>query len=195
MGYHRAGFEVVGVDIMPQPRYPFEFHQADALEFVRLHGAEFDLIHASPPCQGYSELTPLANKGDHPKLIAVVRTILQANGKSYVIENVEAAKRFMNNPVTLCGSMFGLGVWRHRLFECSFQVGLLPCCNHGNIPVIVSGTTTRKNVPRKDATIKQKREAMGIDWMSTAGIDQAIPPAYTEWIGGQFLQVFHRLIS
>ncbi len=187
MGYSRAGFEVVGVDIEPQPRYPFEFHQADALEYLRLHGAEFDLIHASPVCKGYSWLTPAARKSDHPLMIADVRSELLKIGKPFVIENVVGAKKYLLSPVMLCGSMFGLGVWRHRLFELSFQVGILPCCNHGNIPILVSGTPRRKGIPRKDATIAQKRVAMGIAWMSTAGIDQAIPPAFTEWIGQQFL--------
>jgi DNA (cytosine-5)-methyltransferase 1 len=189
MGYYRAGYEVVGVDIAPQKHYPFTFYQADALEYVRKHGHEFDVIHASPPCQGYSKLTPLLQKAGHKKMIDIARTILISVGKHYVIENVEGAIKEMIGPVMLCGSMFGLGVWRHRLFECSFPVGLLPCCNHNNIPVLVSGTTRRKGYPRKDATISQKCKAMGINWMTTSEIDQAIPPEYTEWIGKQMILI------
>ena len=108
MGYHLAGMEVTGVDIAKQPRYPFAFAQADALEFLREFGDEFDFIHASPPCQGYSHLTPAANRGDHAKLIPAVRELLEASGKPWVIENVQGARRELRDPVMLCGSMFGL---------------------------------------------------------------------------------------
>lgn len=119
MGYHRAGFDVVGVDIAPQPRYPFEFHQGDALEYVAAHGHEFDAIHASPPCQGYSA-TRFIRGNAHSDLVGPTREALQASGKPYVIENVAGAP--LLNPVTLVGSMFGLRTMRPRLFECSFDV-------------------------------------------------------------------------
>jgi len=193
MGYHRAGFgEIVGVDHLPQPRYPFEFVQADALEFLAEHGREFDVIHASPPCQRYSQATPNGYKEGHPNLIRPTRQILSAIGKSYVIENVTGARRHLKTPVMLCGSMFGLSIFRHRWFEiwpCALL--LTPPCQHDFTPVYVTGSTGRSGCgfPRKDATIAAKRQAMDIDWMVTSEIDQAIPPAYTKWIGQQLLRM------
>jgi len=119
MGYARAGFEVVGVDINPQPRYPFEFHQADALDYLREHGHRFDAVHASPPCQAYSE-TRKIQSNEHPELIPPTRAALQRVGLPWVIENVPGSP--LIDPVELCGAMFGLRVYRHRLFEASFPV-------------------------------------------------------------------------
>ena len=125
MGYHRAGFDVVGVDLNPQPRYPFEFHQADALDYAREHGREFDAIHASPPCQAYS----LASRQwrirgrKYPVLIAKTRELLNAMAKPFVIENVPGAP--LINPTVLYGTMFGLMTMRPRLFETSFAI---PMC-------------------------------------------------------------------
>lgn len=139
MGYHRAGFDVVGVDHKPQPRYPFEFHQADALEYVVGHGQEFDAIHASPPCQRYSSMSRVgqarrrtARQGrlvtaEHPALIEPTRHRLRASRVPYVIENVEGAP--LVEPRRLCGSLFDLAVRRHRLFECSFALEV-PRCFH-----------------------------------------------------------------
>src|SRR5690606_26563980 len=106
VGYHMAGFEVIGVDIDPQPRYPFEFHQGDALEYLAKHGGEFDAIHASPPCQAYSRATTSGTRGNHPRMIAPLRSALGILGKPYVSENVEGAP--LISPVRLCGSMFDL---------------------------------------------------------------------------------------
>lgn len=199
VGYHRAGFEVVGVDINPQPRYPFEFHQADALEYLAEHGHEFDVIHASPPCQAYSDLKSSWNaSGDHPELIEPVREALVALGKPYIIENVEGAP--MRNCFRLCGSMFGLGIpgfqlRRHRLFEHSPDVfGLNPTCSHHGAVVGVYGDHLRSrghwrkgaDFPGQDK-VKLAGEALGIDWMSWHGLSQCIPPAYTEWIGAQLM--------
>ena len=117
MGYHRAGFEVVGVDIAPQPHYPFEFHQADALEYCVEHGREFDVIHASPPCQAYSVLRFITKK-DYPDYIPQTRIVLQNAGKPWIIENVIGAP--LQSTVMLCGAWFGLKVYRHRLFETSW---------------------------------------------------------------------------
>jgi DNA (cytosine-5)-methyltransferase 1 len=185
MGYHRASFEVVGVDIAKQPRFPFEFHQADALTYLAEHWQEFDVIHASPPCQGYSVETPMAYRQNHPRTITKVRQALIVTGKPFVIENVPNAKSDMVNPVTLCGSMFGLRVWRHRCFEIVPELFfLLPPCDHSFVPVLVTGTPRRKGYPRVDPPVTLRREAMGIDWkMPVSGLDQAIPPAYTEYIG------------
>lgn len=127
MGYYRAGFEVVGVDIKPQPRYPFEFIQGDALEYARQHGKEFDVIHASPPCQVHSGITP--DKTRHVDLIPQTREVLQSLKKIYVIENVNGARRSLCYPITLCGAQFGLKVYRHRLFESNrfmFQIPHFP---------------------------------------------------------------------
>jgi site-specific DNA-cytosine methylase len=115
MGYHRAGFEVVGVDIAPQPHYPFEFHQGDALEYLAAHGHEFDAIHASPPCQRYSSIQRITkNKHKWPDLVDPVRQLLIKSGKPYVIENVQGAP--LRVDAFMCGSMFGLGMIRHRIF-------------------------------------------------------------------------------
>jgi DNA (cytosine-5)-methyltransferase 1 len=202
MGYYRAGFDVVGVDLVHQPHYPFEFHQADALDFP-LDG--FDVIHASPPCQRYSNLRHAAEtKGrDAPDLVVPVRELLERTGLPWVMENVPGAP--LNACVILCGSMFELGAGerqlrRHRLFETSFAM-LQPECRHvgeaigvyGGGPV---GRYTFGNGAKKDyyhrrggyqGTVAEKAEAMGIDWMNAAEMNQAIPPAYTEWIGTQLL--------
>ncbi len=204
MGYHRAGFEVVGVDIKPQPRYPFEFHQADALEYLALHWQEFDAIHASPPCQAYSEATPMAYRSNHPDLIEPTRLLLKKTGKPYVIENVENARNRLVDPVMLCGTMFGLLLWRHRWFEIHpAMFVLLPPCAHSSgmleveiagekrqvrYPVLATGggdgiRTKRKN-HRPRQPVVEIRWAMDINWMTQNELSEAIPPAYTEYIGG-----------
>lgn len=143
-GYHDAGFEVVGVDINPQPRYPYEHHVGDALAFVAEHGHEFDAIHASPPCQAYSIATA-GNPGarsKHTRMIAATREALISTGKPYVIENVAQARSEMRDPILLCGRMFGLSAYdedgfplvldRHRLFETSFPIAGIEHPKHGN---------------------------------------------------------------
>ena len=187
MGYHRAGFEVVGVDIKPQPHYPFEFHQADALTYP-LEG--FDAYHTSPPCQGYSEATPITTKQSHPKLIPQVRGLLQETGKPFVIENVEGSRAHLINPILLCGSMFGIGVWRHRYFEL-WPMWIMPpaTCNHrrGSCLTVNPPANARKAQGGKRDFIKEQI-AMCIDWMDKNELAQAIPPAYTEYIGEYLLQ-------
>jgi DNA (cytosine-5)-methyltransferase 1 len=183
MGYHRAGFEVVGVDIKPQPHYPFECHQADALTYP-LEG--FDAYHASPPCQRYTRCTPPSYRGNHPDLIAATRDRLA--GKHYVIENVPDAWRLLVNPVILCGTMFGLHTHRHRYFEAPAVVfALLPKCQRVKLPVVVTGTTRRKT-GRIEYSVAACREVLGIDWMTRKEIDETIPPAYTEYIGKQLMK-------
>lgn len=190
MGYHRAGFEVVGVDIKPQPRYPFEFHQADALEYVREHGHEFDAIHASPPCQFGSTRTPATHRHKHRNLIPATRSALRLAAKPYVIENVAGSRFHLVEPLMLCGSMFRLSVWRHRYFEVVPALPvLLPPCSHHYQPVAINGTRSVENAHGKNPSIESKRVAMGIDWMTHDEIDQAIPPAYTELIGLQLIQI------
>lgn len=198
MGYHRAGFEVVGVDCNPQPRYPFEFHQADALTFP-LDG--FDVIHASPPCQDYS-VTASLHDTDYPRLIEPIRERLISAGVPYVIENVEGARRDLHNPVRLCGSSFGLGVRRHRLFECSWPVMFPPPCAHHlqPAPIDVTGTGGPSNrepggnggIHRKPRNLAHAREVMGIDWMTRPELSEAVPPAFTEWLG---LSLLHHMAA
>jgi DNA (cytosine-5)-methyltransferase 1 len=212
-GYSRAGFDVVGVDIKPQPNYPFEFHRADALDvldlmakgwtWAPLRPGRFAAIHASPPCQAYSVLRRANPGAEYPDLIEPTREHLEASGLPWVIENVPGAP--LRYSVVLCGSMFGLGAGkrqlrRHRLFETNFPIMQSPCQHRGEaIGVYGGGATGRytfENGGKKDyynrrggyqGTIAERREAMGIDWMLGAEINQAIPPAYTEHIGGYLL--------
>lgn len=193
MGYHRAGFEVVGVDIKAQPHYPFEFHQGDALTWP-LEG--FDAIHASPPCQAYSVANNIHGRSDHPDLVAEVRRRLLAAELPYVIENVPGAP--LVNPVQVCGLGLDLGVKRHRLFESNVAMMSVPCPRrHPGDWVSVFGHTVLERghvigkakgggnrIKRRHLGTDRGREAMGIEWMTRAELSQAIPPAYTEYIGG-----------
>lgn len=188
MGYHRAGFEVVGVDIEPQPNYPFEFVQADALKFNRAIG--FDAIHASPPCHRYSLVSGFQGvAADHPDLLGPIRELLDGQPWPYVIENVPGAP--LRRDLTLCGEMFGLRVHRHRWFETrGFYAMQAPHARHGlrgaatNCEVApgVARWITGNYADHDDAL-----DAMGIDWMSRKELAQAIPPAYTEHIGGYLM--------
>jgi DNA (cytosine-5)-methyltransferase 1 len=192
MGYHRAGFEVVGVDIKPQKHYPFEFHQADALEYLAEHGAEFDVIHASPPCQRYSCATPKTHRGNHPDLIDATRLALMKSSKPWIIENVGGARKVLHSPMMLCGTMFGINLFRHRYFEIYPPVfWLVPPCRHDFHPIVVSGhSQLHINGGRVSGnSIEEDRQAMGIDWMSSDEITLAIPPAYTEWIGKRIMEL------
>lgn len=199
VGYHRAGWDVTGVDREPHPDYPYRMFVADALDFIAdgwLEAGEFDAVHASPPCPRYSTATPAANRDKHPDLVGPIRDALRASALPYVIENVPGSP--LDNPVTLCGSMFGLGVRRHRLFETNVPM-LAPECDHraqpqvwgvygdhGDLtPVTRPNGTSRGNKARD---VAHAREVMGIDWMTTwDDLADAIPPAYTEWIGGHLL--------
>uniref|UniRef100_A0A6M3IIR5 Putative methyltransferase n=1 Tax=viral metagenome TaxID=1070528 RepID=A0A6M3IIR5_9ZZZZ len=204
MGYHQAGFEVVGVDINPQPRFPFEFHQADALDFP-LNG--FDIIHASPPCQAYCALKTMPNLRKHEKLIPAVRYMLETWGGAWVIENVEGAKRELRDPIMLCGSMFGLcsngyQVRRHRYFESNFPINVPISCAHGTRTMGIYGAKVRDIAKEKRHYAKPKEtrgkptgvvlpqkwglEAMGVEWMNIKEASQSIPPAYTQYIGEQY---------
>lgn len=191
MGYHQTGFEVTGIDIDFQPHYPFEFIQADVTKLDPEFLKEFDLVSASPPCQKYSVLTPADKKENHPDLIGFTRELIQMSGKPYVIENVGGARHLLNNPVMLCGTMFGLNLFRHRYFEIPWlHTYMLPPCNHGKTPVLVSGSPRRKTDPtRKEPTTAEIKEAMQIDWMIKTELDEAIPPAYSRYIGEQFLLI------
>lgn len=195
MGYHQAGFEVVGVDLKRQRRYPFEFIEADALsvladvEFLRT----FDVIAASPPCQTHSRTKHLRDAQGKTTtkidLIPQTRAGLLAAGRPYVIENVPGAP--LIDPVVLCGSAFGLGVRRHRLFESNLPLVGASCDHKGQgRPIGVYGSM-RDEIPQGGKTaesIEQAREAMGIDWMIWGELVEAIPPAYTRHLGEQLIR-------
>ena len=201
-GYLRAGFNVIGVDIKRQKRYPYVQIIQDVLTLTPEYLATFDAIHASPPCQGYSEMRHAPGAVGAPRLIGEVREMLEASGKPYIIENVEGAREYMRNPICLCGTMFGLGAQgcelrRHRLFEANFPLEQ-PACAHTDRPVIgVYGGHARvrsaKHGGRGTRDVWEgghkaaASEAMGIDWMSLGEMSEAIPPAYTEYLGRQLM--------
>jgi len=192
MGYHRAGFDVVGVDINPQPHYPFEFHQADAIEALETHARyglwpwfdpmdpsdepEFDAIHASPPCPHYANVTRWTGRqADHPALIEPVRERLQRTGLPWVIENVRTTA--LRSPVVLCGSQFGLPIRRHRYFESNVALPwMFQPCQHRASDLAFTHKGERVYA-----------DAMGCTWMNKTEARQAIPPSYCEWIGAQLL--------
>lgn len=188
MGLHRAGFDVTGVDIKPQPRYPFRFVQGDALR-PPFDLREFDFIWASPPCQAYSNLTPRDAKINHSRLIDQVRRMMQGAGTSYCIENVGGARGELRVPFMLCGSMFGLRTQRHRYFETSPRIfQLVPRCDHSKIPLLVTTASRasidlRRRMGMAPKTVQNARAAYGVDWMSSAELAECIPPAYSEFIG------------
>jgi len=197
MGLHEAGYDVTGVDIVPQPNYPFPFLLGNALD-ADLSG--YDLVWASPPCQAHSTLKHRTGK-DYECFIARTREKLEAWGGVWIIENVMGAP--LRNPVRLCGSAFGLNVRRHRIVESNVPlVGVE--CRHDEQPepIDVSGTGARRKGPRLDdkggnsrkpLNLKQAQDAMGMDWTNRKEISQAIPPAYAEYLARQTLRVTARL--
>lgn len=194
MGYYLAGFDVVGIDVNPQPRYPFEFHQGDALEYLTEHGHEFDVWHGSPPCRDHTALTSRAGLEGSGHLLADTRDAFTrlADGRPWVIENVPGAP--MRVDLMLCGGMFGLRTYRHRWFELGDPM-FPPNLEH---PAHHARTSTKKR--RKDFAAGMHisvtgdvgswvgPEVMGIDWMTGNGLSQAIPPAYTRVVGGHLLE-------
>lgn len=194
MGYHRAGFDVIGVDndASHLARYPFPCIQGDAVQIGAALGHRFDAIHASPPCQRYSSATKgNGNPEDHPDLVGPTREMLEAiPGVPYIIENVVGAP--LESPSLLCGSMFGLDVQRHRIFETSFPVSP-PACDHSVWTPRFPGATNRAPNSRKTVEVgvyriplATQREAMGVRRsVSLAKISQMVPPAYAEWLGLQ----------
>jgi hypothetical protein len=196
MGYHRAGFDVIGVDINPQPNYPFTFFRADVLDFMKtVNLRNVDAIHASPPCQSQTALTKGTNKGrEYPDLIPQTRELLDATGLPYVIENVQGSS--LRRDLTLCGEMFGLGVIRHRYFELGGWTapqpehkphrGRVAGWRHGQFYdgpyVAVYGEGGGKG------SVAQWQDAMDIHWTDVRKeIAEAIPPAYTEYVGAQLM--------
>jgi len=184
-GYYEAGFDVVGVDSRPMARFPFRFVQADALEYLKSHGSEYDAIHASPPCQCYTRAQRL-QKNSHPEMIALVREALIVAGKPYIIENVVGAPLLA--PILLCGLSFGLGVYRHRLFESIVPVSapFHPC---HTAPTAKMGRPPKPgemmHVVGNYSGAEQARLAMEIDWMTRDELREAIPPSYTRFLGQQ----------
>lgn len=192
MGYHRAGFEVVGVDIKPQPNFPFEFIQADAMKLTTDFLRKFHIITASPPCQRYSRMsrTVPGMAAKFPDLLEPVREMLAPY--FYVIENVEGAP--LDFPIMLCGRYFDLGTYRHRYFESNLTIVAPPHPVHDKLTIPVG--LSRHLVKYPDdwmvvvaghCYLDDAKWAMKIDWMKREEIREAIPPAYTEWIGKQIL--------
>lgn len=197
MGYHRAGYSVVGIDVEPQPNYPFPFIRADALE-PPVDLSSFDLIHASPPCQAYTTMNNRRRadgtiQKEHATLIGATRDLLQRAGVPYVIENVAGAVRNLRSPIRLTGEMFGLGVHRARYFDCDPFVLAPPVPARQKNAVPVYGKMDGRRLwTRKDGSelrapdnLEEPSRAMGIDWMEWDELRESIPPAYTEYIGRQ----------
>lgn len=206
VGYSQAGYDVVGIDIDPQPNYPYPFIQANALELDQEFLREFDVIHASPPCQAYSIATHTARSNGkvYPDLLAPTRDMLVRTGKPWIIENVVGSP--VQSGIMLCGSMFGLRVRRHRYFETSHMIFTPSNCRHTNdFVTIFGGSVTRsKTNPAYTGVrcgvrhyipttypLQDGFEAMGIDWtMTPTELSNAIPPAYTRYVGEQYLLLF-----
>lgn len=190
-GYRRAGFDVVGVDIKPQPKNPGRVVLADAIDHIRKYGHLYHAIHASPPCQGYSDTHRIMG-GDWPRLIEQTREACKAAGVPYVIENVPGARDELEDPVMLCGAMFpGLRVYRHRYFECSFPV-VPPRHPEHVAPQVKMGRSPKPGEWVQPvgnfAGVQEARDAMQIPWMNRDGLRECIPPAYAAYIGGYLME-------
>jgi DNA (cytosine-5)-methyltransferase 1 len=190
MGYYRAGFDVTGVDIRPQPRYPFEFHCGDAMTWP-LDG--YDVIHASPPCQDHSPLRSVAGEHGTGWMLDATLERLGAQPVPWVVENVGSAHNRAD--LLLCGEMFGLRTVRHRRFTIDPRVVMLlavlahgrhrrPTSTKNRIAALAEGhnLSITGNVGVHAGPL-----CMGIDWMTGDELSQAIPPAYTQFIGEQLL--------
>jgi hypothetical protein len=195
VGYYRAGFEVVGVDLAAQPNYPFAFRRGDALRYLAKHGHEFDAVHASPPCQAYTALVTM-HRQPRPMLLEPVRELLEQIGVPYVIENVQRAP--IRSDMRLCGEMFGLGVIRHRHFELGGWTGKAPVHvpHRGRVQDWWHGhrVTGPYLAVYGDGggrgTIEQWQQAIGVGWTrNRRELAEAIPPAYTQYIGEQLIAV------
>lgn len=208
-GYARAGFDVTGVDYRSQPHYPYRFILADAVDYVSRYGSQFDVIHASPPCHDHSSLRHVTGPDGTRQTLAEIRHQLIKIGRPYIIENVVGAE--LIDPLRLCGTEFGLvavdhtgqkvQLRRHRLFESNLFLAGAGGCNHdsrnGRVAGVYGGgaepdsTSSKRNTGKRGGyrpRDKTRAELMGIDWMNRAELAQAIPPAYTEFLGGQVLQ-------
>lgn len=204
MGYSRAGFEVVGIDHIPQPRYPFEFHCADAFDFLQEHAHQFNVIHASPPCQAYTSMRNITkarfgSAPNHPRLIDKTRRSLIETSQPYIIENVQGAP--LHTQIILCGAALGLKhVARHRHFESSILL-FAPRCAHykeeytigvyGNSPDGRRVSWPQHRLCRVANSLEEAQALLGINWMTWLEIKEAIPPAYTEYIGKQLMRALN----
>ena len=196
-GYHQAGFDVVGVDIDPQPRYPYEFHQGDALVFLAERGHEFDAVAASPPCHDHSDLSSITGPDGTGDLLGATLDALAGETKPWVVENVEGS--YMPGALVLCGTEFGLSVvdrcgtrrWlkRHRRFASNIHLWGAGGCTCGRRPVIgVYGNGGGGQMTRGyKATKDEAAVVIDASWMDRAGLSQAIPPAYTRFLGEQLI--------
>lgn len=190
LGYEQAGFEVLGVDIEPQPKYRGVFVQSDAIKYLKANWRNFDAIHASPPCQSYSTASMqfrLSGKV-YPDLIEATRIELIKTGKPYIIENVPGSP--LINPVELCGTMFNLRTYRHRLFESNFKINVPEHPKHINKNALMG----RRAKPDEFiqyvghfSGVKIIAEMTGLTWLGQYELAQSIPPAYTKFIGEQLL--------
>jgi DNA (cytosine-5)-methyltransferase 1 len=187
-GYVDAGFDVVGVDIEDQPRYPYDFHQADALEYLEKNHHKFDAVHASPPCQNYTKARVLQNN-EHPDLIGPTRDLLDQIGKPYIIENVPHSP--LKNHIILCGQMFDIMTYRHRWFESNVDLVAPEHPKHKWV------NNKMGRMPKPDEAmyivgnftgVARAKEIMKIDWMNREGLRESIPPVYSEYLGKQLLQ-------
>jgi len=195
MGYARAGFDVYGVDIEAQPNYPFKFCQHDAITFP-LDG--FDVIHASPPCRDYTSAAAHLKDAGTAHLLPDTIARLKGNGALWVVENIDSHAVDMGGwHFTLCGSSFGLRIRRHRRFGSNVLM-LSPPCMHKeqgqSLGVYGRGGNPDKLRPGKGirARLSSYAELMGMEWAAPSEIAQAIPPAYTEWIGTQLMRELGR---
>ncbi|MFD9692004.1 SAM-dependent methyltransferase [Kitasatospora sp. NPDC059088] len=193
MGYYLAGYNVLGIDLTDQPRYPFAFVQAEAVAFIAEYGHLFDLAHGSPPCQRYTRCQKIRRR-EHPDLIAPTRAALETTGRPWVIENVEEARAELRDPVMLCGAAFGLHTYRHRLFEPGGLAIAPPPHPEHTAPNAKMGRPVGEgefmhvvgnfsNVP-----LARSEAVMGMPWATRDGLREAIPPAYTQLIGRQAAQ-------
>jgi len=204
-GYADAGYDIHGIDTNPHAlrRYPYDCDQADAIDYILTHGADYDLIHASPPCTGYSVGTAAIDRSRYPRLIAATRAALKTTGTPYIIENVVGARRELFQAILLCGRMFALGAHdgdgtflvldRHRLFETPLPITPPPHPAHHRGTIPVGGAYTgAQNHPRRAKKIRGggytphpnvQRRLLDVPWMSATGVRQAIPPAYTHYLG------------
>lgn len=195
-GYVLAGFEVEGVDIIPQPHYPYSFHRDDVISFLGNRAQwikeNFVAIHASPPCQRYSKTQRIQGNA-HPDLIAPTRQLLVALGLPYIIENVKDAREELIDPIILCGGMFSLRTYRDRLFETGGGLRL----EQPHHPAHIQPTTKMGRRPREGEMIHAVGNFSGVDlvrkdwsmeWATRDGLREAIPPVYTQWIGARLRQ-------
>ena len=189
-GYELAGFDVTGVDIEPQPRHRGKVIVADAIEYLKEHYMEYDVVHASPPCQKYSKSSMqfrIAGK-DYVDLISITRDELIKTGKPYIIENVPGSP--LINPIQLCGSMFGMRTYRHRLFESN-----MPLLAPEHLPHVIKNAKMGRKAKDDEniqyvghfPQIKEVQKMTGLDWLGCYELAQSIPPQYTECLGRQVI--------